>query len=72
MICLLVRWYFVIAGVIDGFSRLPVAIECQNNNKAETVLQCFLDGVEMYGLPSRVRSVKGRENVLVADYTITQ
>ena len=37
----LVRWYFVIVGVIDGFSRLPVAIECHNNNKAKTVLQCF-------------------------------
>ena len=39
----LVWWYFVIVGIIDGFSRLPVAIECHNNNKAETVLQCFLN-----------------------------
>ena len=68
----LVRWYFVIVGVIDGFSRVPVTIECQNNNKAETVLHCFLKGVEMYGLPSRVRSDKERENVLVADYMITR
>ena len=41
----LVRWYLVIVGVIDGFSRLPAALECQNDNKAETVLQCFLKGV---------------------------
>ena len=68
----LVRWYFVIVGVIDGFSRVPVTIECQNNNKAETVLHCFLKGVEMYGLPSRMRSDKERENVLVADYMITR
>ena len=34
----LVRWYFVIVGVINGFSPLPVALERKNNNKAETVL----------------------------------
>ena len=68
----LVQWYFVIVGVIDGFSRVPFTIECQNNKKAETVLHCFLKGVEMYGLPSRMRSDKERENVLVADYMITR
>ena len=41
----LVRWYFVVFGAIDGFSRLPVALECRSNNKAETVLECFLKGV---------------------------
>eukprot|EP00794_Sanderia_malayensis_P001890 gene1890-2144_t len=66
----LVRWYFIITGVVDGFSRLPVALMCTDNNKAETVLKCFLKGVEDYGLPLKARSDKGLENVLVADYMI--
>ena len=63
----LVRWYFVIIGVIDGFSLLPVALECRNN-KAETVLESFVKGVERYGFPSRKRSDKG--GVLVAEYML--
>ena len=66
----LIKWYIIIFGAIDGYSRLPVSLECINNNKATTVLPCFLKGVETYGICSRVRSDKGRENVLVANYMI--
>ena len=68
----LVKWYLIIFGAIDGYSRLPVSLECISNNKAPTVLACFLKGVYTYGLPSRIRSDKGRENVLVADYMIKE
>ena len=60
----------IIFGVIDWYSRLAILLECINNNKATTVLPYFLKGVETYGIPSRVRSEKGRENVLVTDCMI--
>ena len=66
----LVRWNFIIVGGIDGFSRLPVMLNCTNNNKADTLLSCFVNAVSDYGLPSRVRTDKGLENVGIADYMI--
>ena len=68
----IVKWYLIIFGAIGGYSRLPVSLECISNNEASTVLACFLRGVHIYGLSSRVRSDKGRENVLVADYMIKE
>jgi hypothetical protein len=60
----------VIVGGIDGFSRLPVMLACTNNNKSQTLLSCFLDAISEYVLPSRVRTDKGLENVLIADLMI--
>ena len=41
----LVRWYFIIIEVVDGFSRLPVALWCAGNNKACAILQWKLSNM---------------------------
>ena len=66
----LVRWCVVLHGGIDGYSRLPVYLSASTNNTADTVLQCFLDGVQRYGLPSRVRCDCGGENVMVSQFML--
>lgn len=49
----LVRWRFVIVGGIDGFSRLVTFLKCTDNNTSKTILDCFLSGVEKYGIPNK-------------------
>ena len=60
----LIRWNFIIIGGIDGM------LKYSDNNKADTVLASFVNAVQEYGLPSRIRTDKGLENVGIADYMI--
>ncbi|KAL3993497.1 tripartite motif-containing protein 16 [Sarotherodon galilaeus] len=64
------RWRVVVHGGIDGFSRLIVYLTATNNNRAQTVLESFMTAVQHYGIPSRVRSDKGGENILVARFIV--
>lgn len=64
----LIRWGFVVHGGIDGYSRLVVFLKCATNNRAETVMSSFLESTRRYGIPSRVRSDYGGENIEVGRF----
>ena len=66
----LVRWRFVVHGAIDGFSRMITYLSCSTNNRASTVMELFRKSITEFGIPSRVRSDKGGENVLVCQFMV--
>ena len=57
-------------GGIDGYSRLIVFLRCSTNNRSLTVYSLFIEAIQKFHLPSRVRTDQGRENVLVARHMI--
>lgn len=65
----LIRWRMVVHGGIDGYSRMVVYLAC-STNKSLTVYKLFKAATEQFGVPSRVRSDKGGENVLVCQFMI--
>ena len=66
----LIRWKFVVHGGIDGYSRSVVFLKCSSNNRADTVFNLFITACNSLGIPSRVRSDRGGENVLVATFMV--
>ena len=68
----LIRWRLVIHGGIDGYSRMVVYLHCSTNNRAESVFNLFWKASRLYGVPSRVRSDKGGENIDVCRFMVSQ
>ncbi|XP_077978536.1 uncharacterized protein LOC144433983 isoform X2 [Glandiceps talaboti] len=66
----LIRYKLITHVCIDGKTRLLIYVSCCNNNTADTVLNLFTNGVKQWGLPSRVRSDCGMENLYVGQYMI--
>lgn len=64
------RWRVIVHGAIDGFSCLITYLKATTNNRALTVLRNLQEAVDVYSLPSHVRSEKGGENVDVARYMV--
>ncbi|KAH3710299.1 hypothetical protein DPMN_069774 [Dreissena polymorpha] len=66
----LIRWRFIISGGVDGFSRFVVFLKCIDNNKSKTVYGCFKEAVSKYGIPKKVRTDQGMENLDIARYML--
>ena len=62
----LVRWRLVTHCGFDGYSRAVVYLCCSSNNWSDTVMQLFTEATDQFGVPSRVHSDQGRENIMVA------
>ena len=62
----LIRWGIVVHGFIDGYSRLITGLRASDNNTGDTVLNLFLNAVDIYGVPSRLRGDHGVENIKTA------
>ena len=67
----LIRYKLIVHVCVDGKTRTIIYVSC-SNNKAETVLALFQNAVQKWGLPSRVRSDYGMENLYVAACMIEQ
>lgn len=64
------RWRLITHARIDGYSRMIVYCQGTGNNQADTVYELFLKAIHQFGLPSRVRSHQGGENILVVQHML--
>lgn len=59
-------------GSIDGYSRTVLYLCCADNNRASTALDAFSSAVYSHGLPQRVRTDCGGENIGIWRFMIEQ
>ena len=57
----LIRWRMVVHGGIGGYSCSITFLQCHTDNRSDSVLTAFMNGVHRYGLPKKVRTDHGRE-----------
>lgn len=57
---------------MDGKTRMVVYLDASGDNTAESNCVSFMRAVSTYGIPSRTRSDKGGENVLIARFMLEQ
>ena len=60
----------VVHACIDGSTAETIYLTCADNNLAFTVLSLFEGGVAKYGLPLKIRSDHGLENLYAARYML--
>ena len=62
------RWGFITFGAIDGYSHKIIALQCNTDNKAVTLLRayCSSPGIVKYGFPEIMRGDYGGENVAIS------
>lgn len=68
----LIKYKLVIHGAVDGYSRVITFLNCSANNRADTVYHLFENAVSVYGLPKKVRTDAGEENVDIWRHMIEQ
>ncbi|KAF5334090.1 hypothetical protein D9758_018507 [Tetrapyrgos nigripes] len=68
----LILWGIVTHSIVDGYSRKVTGIHASGNNRASTVLEPFIDAVQMNVLPSQIRADRGKENKDVALYMLRE
>lgn len=61
----------MIHGAVNGYSRLLTFLKCSTNNRASTVLKSFVTATQKYGIPKRIRTDMGGENVDAWEYMIS-